>query len=835
MRKTRNSSGFTMAEMLIVVAIILVLAGVAFIAVQNHQRSMAQLERNAIAKELFVAAQNHLTMAESEGYSTQSPEDDFFGTKVTETDKDGKPAVAYYVVGPSAGNILDQMLPFGSIDETVRAGGSYLIHYQTNPARIMDVFYVTTSGSPERFNKSGGIGTEDYDELMEKKDNLPTSGYVLGYYGGEEALLSGEIIFSPTVEVENGERLIVKVIDTNNNNVDPAMRNGEAALKLIITGETSKAKLAIALTPATSADNNRFYYSEVDMNYTVILDDITSAAANSPYDTNVKDGLHFADLNAFKGSAGGVLQFWQNDKGETPLFLPGENITVQAVSYSNTALTNIAYSSARITNSLFADSQPADVASTSETSTNVKAMIGNFRHMENLDAAVSGLPPTLKGPEETLVYTEAEQIVDLAKPETVETGAADLSWMGFVDAIKSAKGSNPVKIYTDSSESTGTADDCYRPVDLTYALEYKGNHHKIEGVKVDYAQDAGMFGTISAAGSKVHDLKLVDFSITTSSGDAGALVGKLTQDAALASDAFNISNVVAYHTDGKADSAKITSASGNAGGLIGQTVGGNCKVEKSAAALIVKSDVGNAGGLIGISDGGTVSGCYAGGHTKEDTTTKAVLYDSTNFNITAARAESATTGGIAGGLIGDAGSTEIKYSYSTCSAKGVTVGGLIGTGSGAITSSYCTGKVSGTTQGAFAGSWTYTDQEDDDGNGYLEIINEQEEKNTSGNPTGGYTYLYPIPASETVTGIKAIDETAQSYNEFCGASTEWKGAIPYDTKLKEYYGGKYNLQSVEQLAGTLKADDNDTTEYFVATHYGDWPAPEIFVVNTPNS
>ena len=69
MKKLRNNIGMTMAEMLIVVAIIVILCGVAFIAVWNYQRSMGQLERDGIAKEIFVAAQNHLTAAYGEGYS----------------------------------------------------------------------------------------------------------------------------------------------------------------------------------------------------------------------------------------------------------------------------------------------------------------------------------------------------------------------------------------------------------------------------------------------------------------------------------------------------------------------------------------------------------------------------------------------------------------------------------------------------------------------------------------------------------------------------------------------------------------------------------------------
>ena len=86
-------------------------------------------------------------------------------------------------------------------------------------------------------------------------------------------------------------------------------------------------------------------------------------------------------------------------------------------------------------------------------------------------------------------------------------------------------------------------------------------------------------------------------------GSGSALVGTLTQDSA--PTVANVSNVVAYHT--AAD--KTITAAGNVGGLIGEMTGGNGKVEKSAAALIVSSTGGNAGGLIGKSNGGTVEAC----------------------------------------------------------------------------------------------------------------------------------------------------------------------------------------------------------------------------------
>ena len=67
MKVKRSNSGFTMMEVLIVGSIIIALAAVAFIAVQNHQRSMKQLELDKTAREIFIAAQNHLTMEESMG------------------------------------------------------------------------------------------------------------------------------------------------------------------------------------------------------------------------------------------------------------------------------------------------------------------------------------------------------------------------------------------------------------------------------------------------------------------------------------------------------------------------------------------------------------------------------------------------------------------------------------------------------------------------------------------------------------------------------------------------------------------------------------------------
>ena len=114
----RNNRGFSLVEMILVVAIIVILAGVSFVAVLRYQRSLDQVEKDGIAKEIFIAAQNHLSAAESQGYLGAGSS--AFGT--AELDAEGNPTGVYYFVvgtgnrgGAGAGDeesLLSMMLPF---------------------------------------------------------------------------------------------------------------------------------------------------------------------------------------------------------------------------------------------------------------------------------------------------------------------------------------------------------------------------------------------------------------------------------------------------------------------------------------------------------------------------------------------------------------------------------------------------------------------------------------------------------------------------------------------------------------------------------------------------
>ena len=761
MSKIRKNKGFTLAEVLIVVALIGVLSGVAFIAVWSHLRSMAQLERDTIAKEIYVAAQNHLTSAKSQGYlNLKIDEYGIPGTSTGDQDpKDKNRIVSYYLVAPNVGStyqkIYDLMLPFGAVDETVLAGGSYIIRYQPTSASVLDVFYCVKSG---RFAIEDGFSNDDYTKLMssyygdDKKNarrSYEDSDAVIGWYGGENTVTVGERLNVPSIEIINAERLQVKV--TDNNNTDYNNDLNFASLKLIVEGVKSTAKKAFSL----SATGGRVV-AKNGSTYTITLDEITNSTT----------GFHFCDLEA----------------DTTEKFIPGENIKVYAVSYSNSVLTNIAKSTEGVTNSLFGYDPKAD----QET-----AQISNIRHLENLDYRVSHVAV------EAGKTKNAVQTTDLIwkKKDSTESGLKNPD--GFVDIIGATiETGNEVKIYP--VEGNNVLEECFFPVspgntDVTspFALNYNGNNHSISNVTVNYAGDAGIFGSLN--NGKVSNLLIANSTIASSS------------------------------------------SSGAAGGLIGNMTG--TTVERCAANGTVSSS-GVAGGLIGSASGGSVTACYSAGHTKDGSYQDWLDVEGHGYDV---------TGATAGGLIGNS-TAAVTDSYSTCSVSGTSAGGgFVGNAEDGsdIGNCYAVGLVKtdpvgqdsrAENRGAFAGKTTETVAFSDCF--YYGIINEV--KRTEGQGGTATTvfdhYLGAVgDADAAVGGITEIDLNAESYDTFVGAPDDWTKAEPNDEALKTYYQETYNLKGISRLAGTSGTPTGWTTEPkepIVYTHYGDWPAPEIFVINT---
>lgn len=792
-----GNRGMTLAEMLIVIAIIGVLAGVAFIAVWNYLRSLAQIERDGIAREIFVAAQNHLTAARGEGYlgrienkdgMTQDEKDGIFGYS------EGAQEVYYFVYSPNAGTytdsqstVLDLMLPFGSIDETVRAGGSYIIRYQYDTGLVLDVFYCSMKGSPKVFNHE--LTKEEYTDVNNLKGEEHRAGRkkyankgknsVLGWYGGtESASLPSLTLGIPTIKVTNAERLYVTITDPNSDKAG-------AALRLIITGETSRHSRYIDVYTSSAGRDSTKNSWEIE------LDNITEGAS------------HFQGLSFSDGKTGEEL-------------IPGENITLKAVAYSTSALANIMYSNEATTNSLFADGTTANSLLADGTTAAGTAYIENFRHLENLDKKISHLDDNDSG--NALNIGKAVQRKDL-------DWSSDDSGYWTLNKIKPLDG-NAVTLGK------------YCPIEPDYALEYDGDRHRIQNIAAS-GENAGLFGNVAPAEGtviSVRNLELIDFHITGTS-TAGALAGSL--------NGVEVTNVLARNTDNvkvtsNTDKRWITApeAGGLAGGLIGKITGG--KVQYSAASLVVNGS-GTAGGLIGTAEGTDITGCYAGGHTQEGSYEKWVETAGRSYDV---------TGGTAGGLVGSytgASEKSISSSYSTCSVSGSSkAGGFIGDGKvkagdtsgGTISKCYAAGLVEtglisedgekAANKGAFAGAMTAGITAVNCN--YFGIVSEVKKGSASENAPDHYLGAV---GDDIRTGIEALDLSAEDYNTFVGDPDDWNDALAYDPVLMKYYGGKYSLKSVEDCDTSVLLPEGYTwSTLYVNIHYGDWPAPEVFVINT---
>ena len=789
-----NRKGFTLAELLIVVAIIAILAAVAFIAVANHQRSMTQLEYDTIAKEIFIAAQNHLTLAESQGYLGLN--DSEYGSDGTYTGNANDKV--YYLTYPadSSKKMLELMLPFGSIDETIRTGGSYIIRYQPSSATVMDVFYSDPNHTSALTVRGITLAVNDFNGLMGARgDKTALQSFtgvngtgVVGWFGDVDAVPIGKKLDTPIVTVHNEEKLWVEVKYTRYQDPDHPDTNNLDSLVLIINGKKSGAKTSLQILSSERDER----VSGDGANYQVVLDDITTS------------GMHFAKLPSADPN--------------TP-FIPGEDIEVEAVAYNNSAFTNVAYSGKHKTNSLYE----------SIDSTGVTAYVSCFRHLENLDKDISNLGAS--------ALTSAVQKTDIIWKDN------DGTTKDFVSEIKRINGElnntsapDPPSIYKYNSGNSDTDAGYYLPITSTgvknYDGKYNGINHSITGVTVKDAANAGLFTTLPSTGS-VKNIELIDFSIS-GTATAGALIGTL-YDPNEPITGVTISNVLARNSldnDGNYSSSapniSVSDAAGSAGGLIGNS--GTASVSFCAASVYVKGNT--AGGLIGTT-GGDVTGCYSGGHTTTG------LYEK---RIKAGNPD--VSGTTVGGLIGNAAGATVRQCYSTCSVSGTTAGGLVGQG-GDIDYCYCTGQVGelnvadppGQYQdNAFIGA---TGATIGDHNYYYEIVNEIKIHDANDNTkVKKIEYKKPQPNVQN-SKITALDKDTETYEMFIiqdGNGDDWpatspKPAKPYESVLGDYYQNTYFLRSIPQLVVSEPSDYESWDELFVSTHYGDWPAPEIFIIN----
>ena len=204
-----------MAELLVVIAITGILASFGFVEVTRYQHKLKRVEMDNIAREIFVAAQNQLTAAKTSGtweaayftseqvtLNTQYP----WQQATTASQLSDYPSSSqltagkhsyYYVVYNNTtcadaltnrASALTLLLPYGTIDETERVNGSYIIEFDAQTESVYGVFY-TDKGkiTPEDMTwlNDNRTNTDQREWHQLQNDSAKCS---IGYYGGAIAM-----------------------------------------------------------------------------------------------------------------------------------------------------------------------------------------------------------------------------------------------------------------------------------------------------------------------------------------------------------------------------------------------------------------------------------------------------------------------------------------------------------------------------------------------------------------------------------------------------------------------------------------------------------------------
>jgi prepilin-type N-terminal cleavage/methylation domain-containing protein len=811
--KFNNKKGFTLAELLTVLGITVILLAIGMIAILHYSNILKLTQMDNTSKEIFIAAQNHLTHAQTSGAlkaydvnngdgklgsaMTNEPSDFTEATGKTwpEGGKDTDNAYYYVVYKPGdtsllKDSILKDMLPYGSISEDVRTDGYYIIEYNIKTATVYGVFYndskdltVSDEGSGIYLNNSADGAKVRGDSDSEKTARIgyksaSSANFVLGYYGGAMVNVLGTKITEPTIDVNNGDKLEVKITDPNY-----FKSVGGTQLKSYITltvkGVESNAEKTLTLDLNDAGDkgsqttDNKGYFGSWSVKsndsstakiYTVDLDDITRA------------GGHFAEM--------------------FPDFIPGEDINLQATCSSNSVLTTVASSDTAMTNSLFESVTP-DMTGTTYDGTGT-ANVTCIRHIENLDAGISNIPTAKNTSPSSTASTKNQYYINSA------VVTKNIDYDTFTAKVEDSSNNFSIYLY---KKSDAIASNSYYGIRNDVIRAYDGGGKTIKNIVINNADtspatstsddcNAGLIRYVNTnigGSTELKNFILKDFSIYGYK-NAGVLAAEVNGESKNINTKVSVTNVLV--DGGSVSSGKDSGKANNAGGLIGYAKANLLSISDCASTATCKSAYGSAGGFIAkIGGAATISNCYTGGRTVNG------KYSTENYNIesTLTSNNNMGVGGFIGAIQGTSnlGAINISNCYSTCSVKGYWAGGFIGHGEGSgtkkTTDCYATGLVSGTSSEPFFASksdtWTMSDDY------YLDGVN--------GSNTDKYATL-----------CKAGDTT----NTVVYGSVSNSESHPFDNTLVNYPFKMVNK------TGAVNSDNY--------AHYGDWPKVEKDIVGT---
>ncbi len=556
MEKFRQTKAFTVTELLIVVAIIVILLAISMPFVADSSTDLKMTELDNYAKTIFLEAQNQLIEKKAEGGLTDfytEMETVYSANRLDEAPQDFDVAdngdrwkSLYYLCADD--DIVSKVIPEGASFD-----GTCLIELNPQTGDVYGVFY---SEDSEAINYALDVQSLLDRSVKERK------GKQLGYYGGDlgnTALESFEL--GQTLEVVNSEELYIKI---GYELSAMLLRNYKEALTidLKITGKSSNAVWEYPV------DTNDMIVKADRMELYILLD-------------SMLQGYSFGELTA-DASGGGV--------DITGSFEPGEDIKITLTGTFDKGAYYQTVTDEAVANSLF------------EAKINDEIHIGAVRHLRNLDKDY---------------YTHDGRKVNVIQNKDIDFASTDYAWtlngascvyMGT--APRAIEAFEPVENDT-IFEKTGSTFDGRNNLLKNFVIstkeDYSGIFRKmsqmtVQKVKIrDIKLDAGTGSYVGALAGKITKSIIKD---------CGVYLGTRNED-----NAYYCNNVYTEGTylNEMEERCETLTISGNTfvGGLIGYAE--DTDITSSFAAIKVKGTF-DVGGFAGCADNKTtVARCYASG------------------------------------------------------------------------------------------------------------------------------------------------------------------------------------------------------------------------------
>lgn len=253
----RGQRGFTVHEMLLVVAILIVLLAVSIVGLVSYTRKLHLAELDNSAREIFLAAQNRAILLSGgqrlEGLVVKSGDANRIDHVEVLPGAEETTQISVYYIHCSDDDI-EELLPAASIDPTLWDGDFY-ITYEPESGSIVDVFYAE---EPLPVEEEGGFPAFYTTWRGASKEQRMDSDPMIGYYGGETAESGTAIsLRTPVINIENSDTLKVQVTywlprslamtaEANNVTLDVDLTYGEHTVTLLQSNDNREQESSVA-------------------------------------------------------------------------------------------------------------------------------------------------------------------------------------------------------------------------------------------------------------------------------------------------------------------------------------------------------------------------------------------------------------------------------------------------------------------------------------------------------------------------------------------------------------------------------------------------------------